>query len=241
VFFDAAETVQVERSGNGLEDVAIPLRVQAAAALGSLRPPGALLALSVLLFDDDPRVDVLPQDRPYRTLVVRKAAARSLAVLGDPGGAAVLGVRLSRPAGELPEVLTECMDALKALDEAAALKMISPYLRNPDPYLAASAATTLAALSEPFHGVVLERLSQALVDRIDEARPAIALAIASMRCDDAVTALSDLARRGEESVALEAVAALAERGDSLARSALAAIAAEAEDHLIRMKAKRALE
>ncbi len=240
LFFDAVETVQVERSGNGLEDVAIPLRAQAAAAIASVRPPGALLALSVLLFDDDPRMEALPQDRPFRTVTVRKAAARSLAILGDPGGVAVLGVRLSRWADELPEVLVECMDALKALDEEAALKVIAPFLHGADAYLAASAAVTLASLSQPHHNAVLERLSQALIDRIDDAKSAIALAIASMRCDEAVDTLTELARYDDPPVALEAIRALAERGDAPSHAALEAIVSECEDPLVRMKAKEAL-
>lgn len=240
VFFDAARTVQVERSGNGLEDVAIPLRVRAAAALASVRPPGALLALSVLLFDDDPRMETLPQDRPFRTIAARKAAARSLAALGDPGGVAALGVRLSRRDDELPEVLVECMDALKVLDEDAALKMISPYLHDPDPYLAASAAVTLASLSQGYHGVVLTRLSQALIDRIDDARSAIALSIASMRCDEAVDALRELACGDDAAIALEAIKGLAERGDTLAKEALEAVAHKSEDRLVRIKAQEVL-
>jgi len=240
IFFDAVETFQIERSGNGLEDVAIPLRVQAAAALALVRPPGALLALSILLFDDDPRLETVPQDRPFRTIEARLAAAKALGVLGDPGGAAVLGLRLAHGAGEVPEVLVACMDALASLDESAALKVIPPYLRDPNPYLAAAAATALAGLSQPYHAAVLERLSAALADRIDGARSSIALAIASMRCDEAVGVLRALALDGEAAVALEAVSALAQRGDSPARSALEAVVRECEDRLIRMKAQELL-
>lgn len=240
LFFDAVETVQVERVDFGLEDVAVALRARAAKALGVLGPPGTLLALSILLFDDDPRVDTMPQDRPYRTAEARKSAAQALAALGDPGGVGVLGARLAHPGQETPEVLVDCMDALASLDEEAALKVISPYLSGLDAYLAASAATALAGLSRPFHDIVLKRLSKACIERIDNARPAIAYAIASMRCDEAVEALYALAHHEDPMVAVDAIRALGQRGDTQSKEALCQFLEESCDPLIRMKVKEAL-
>src|SRR5690606_39785968 len=110
VFFDAIETVQVEPSGAGLEDMAVPLRAQAAMGLAELAPPGALVDISLLLFDDQPKAPTATQHEPFVTLATRRVAARALASLGDPGGAAVLALKLRYPGNEVPEVLVECMD-----------------------------------------------------------------------------------------------------------------------------------
>lgn len=115
VFFDAIETVQVEASGAGLEDMAVGLRGRAALAMARLGLPGALLAISLLLFDDEPKAPTAPQAAPFATMLARRMAAQALAELGDPGAVAPLGLKLARPGSEVPEVLVPCMDALAAL------------------------------------------------------------------------------------------------------------------------------
>lgn len=115
VFFDAIETVQVEASGAGLEDMAVGLRGRAALAMARLGLPGALLAISLLLFDDEPKAPTAPQAAPFATMLARRMAAQALAELGDPGAVAPLGLKLAYPGSEVPEVLVPCMDALAAL------------------------------------------------------------------------------------------------------------------------------
>lgn len=115
VFFDAIETVQVEASGAGLEDMAVGLRGRGALAMARLGLPGALLAISLLLFDDEPKAPTAPQAAPFATMLARRMAAQALAELGDPGAVAPLGLKLARPGSEVPEVLVPCMDALAAL------------------------------------------------------------------------------------------------------------------------------
>lgn len=115
VFFDAIETVQVEASGAGLEDMAVGLRGRGALAMARLGLPGALLAISLLLFDDEPKAPTAPQAAPFATMLARRMAAQALAELGDPGAVAPLGLKLAYPGSEVPEVLVPCMDALAAL------------------------------------------------------------------------------------------------------------------------------
>ena len=212
VFFDAIETVQMEPSGAGFEDRAVALRAQAAAALGQLGPPGALLAISLLLFDDEPKVPTAPQEEPFATLVTRQMAARALAALGDPGGVAVLGLKLAYPGREVPEVLVECMDAVAALDAEAALKLIPPYLSHRNPYLVAGAATALATLTGRHQEPILEMLVDACFIQSQEARDAVALAVASMRGDGAISALERLSSVEDPGVRMAVVPALAQKG-----------------------------
>lgn len=236
VFFDAIETVQVEPSGAGLEDMAAPLRAQAAMALAELAPPGALVAIALLLFDDQPKAPTAPQHEPFATLATRRVAARALASLGDPGGAAVLALKLRYPGNEVPEVLVECMDALVALDEQAALKLIPQYLEHRHPYLATGAATALATLRGSAQGKVLEMLLEACHRQSQEAREGIALAIASMRGDEAIHALERLAKADDPSVRLASVSALAHKGGPASEVILSRLAKDPDAAVARRAA-----
>lgn len=220
LFFNAIETVQIEPSGAGLEDMAVGLRGQAALALSQLGLPGALLAISVLLFDDDPKVPTAPQEAPFATLLARRMAIQALSNLGDPGAVVALGLKLAYPNEEVPEVLVECMDAIARLDDKAALKLIPPYLSERNPYLVAGAATALAALSAAHLELVLDLLVDACLNQSQEAREAIALAIASMRGDDAFWALGELSTSEDPSVRMAVIPAVAHKGGAPAKEIL---------------------
>lgn len=240
VFFDAIETVQVEASGAGLEDMAVGLRGRAALAMARLGLPGALLAISLLLFDDEPKAPTAPQAAPFATMLARRMAAQALAELGDPGAVAPLGLKLARPGSEVPEVLVPCMDALAELDDEAAMKMIPPYLSGENPYLVAGAATALAALSASHQETVLEMLVEACRSQVLETKEAIALAIASMRGEGPFVALEGLAFADDPSVRMAAIPAVAQKGGPPAKEILTRLAHD-PDALVARLARRSLE
>lgn len=186
----AIHTVQVERVSNGLVDTATGLRVAAAGLLANLGAPGTLIDLAVLLFDREPNALCSEAEAPYAKLATRTAAARAIGALGDPGGGAVLAVRLAFPEGELTEVLGECMDGLIALEEPRAVELLRPWLTRPDAYLAAVAATGIARVGrEQAVAILLEALPGAA----REARESLVLAIGSIRSDEARQAMAGLA------------------------------------------------
>ena len=182
-------TVQVEPVAGGMSDTATGLRVAAASLIANLRPLGALLDLAWLLFDFEPNAGCSRQERPFAKLATRTAAARAIGALGDPGGAAILNVKLSFPGEELPEVLAECMDGLAALREPRTLELLHPFLEGTSAYLCASAGAAMAAAA----GV---KVLDLLLDRLDraprDAREPLVYAIGSIRSDRAREALERL-------------------------------------------------
>lgn len=204
----AIRSVQVEPAGFGLSDTATGLRAGAAGVLGNLRPRGALLDLAWLLNDDEPNAPCSHSEAPYAKLATRVAAARAIGALGDPSGAALLAVKLAFPHGELPEVLTECMDGLVALREPRTVELLRPYLAHRDPYLVASAATAIAAVGG---SEAVPILVAALDEVMADAWEAMIYAIASIRADAAVDALRALTHHDEERIQKIARTVLGER------------------------------
>jgi HEAT repeat protein len=240
VFLSAVRTYQPERTGNGMDDTAIPLRVQAARALAELHIPGALLRLALLLFDTEPRVPTSDAEKPYATMTTRVAAARALGSLGEPGAAAILGLRLAYGHDEVAEVLVECMDALAELDEAAMIELATPYLKHRDAYLVAGAATALARMPAPYHEQVLPLLQTACESASGEACISVALAIAAVRSAAAVDCLAELADYHQLEVRLAAVTALRERGDEDGVRVLHDLAQRTGDRQVAAAARAAL-
>lgn len=208
VLFDAIDTYQVERSGNGLEDMAVPLRVQAAAALGALRPPGALTALTLALFDVEPKVELPPQEKLFAMASVRKAAAQALGILADPGAVAVLVLKLRFKGQELDEIIIECMDSLVALDSGIAMRYVTPMLFELSESLVVGAATALAHTEAIYHAQIVKLLLDVIEDTSSTCRAGIALALASMRSTEAEEGLKTLLDHSDEEVRLAAQQAL---------------------------------
>lgn len=186
----AIHTVQVERVSGGLVDTATGLRVAAAGLLANLQAPGELIDLAVLLFDRERNAPCSEAEAPFAKQATRVAAARAIGALGDPGGGAVLALKLAFPEGELTEVLAECMDGLVALEERRVVELLGPWLTRPDPYLAAVAATGIARVGR---GRAVETLLEALPLAVREAREPLVLAIGSIRSDEARRAVAELA------------------------------------------------
>jgi HEAT repeat protein len=227
IYLRAIKTIQIEPSGMGVEDVAVPLRMKAATALATFRLPGALLALAILLVDD--------------VAMARSAAVQALVHLGDPAAAALLGMRLARPTDEEPEILVNCMDALVDLDEQVALELIPRFLETADPYLIAGAATALASLGPEYHTQVLSILEKACNRAAAQAREAIILAVASMRSEAVTASLMRLADHYDEGVRLATVPALELRADADSQKVLHKLAQRTTDRQVCRAAKQALD
>jgi hypothetical protein len=193
----AIRTVQVEMVGFGLEDTGIGLRSLGAGLLALLRPPGALLELALLLNDFEPNTNCSVLERPFAKRGPRAAAARSMGALGDPGGIALLAVKLAYPGPEIPEVLSECMDAIVALEDRAGAEFLVPYLTHLDPYLAATAATGLATL---LRSQAIPHLESALESATPGARPSLVYAIASIRGDETRACLLRLSKHSDSAI-----------------------------------------
>lgn len=88
------------------------------------------------------------------------------------------------------------------LDPQTALRLLPGYLRESDPYLVAGAATALARLEGVDGRLILEMLVEACGVGALECREAVALAIASVRLDEARERLHRLAAESDELTAL---------------------------------------
>ncbi|NLC59597.1 MAG: HEAT repeat domain-containing protein [Armatimonadetes bacterium] len=153
--FLGMRTVQVEQDGVALVDMATGLRGNCALALAQLRPPGALYALSLLLFD------LIPTESGFQWVEPTRAAAEALGHLGDPAGMVPLALRLAGgialrsdgptavapglsaswlptaapavppPSREQiePDLVVACMNAAVTLDPEQAVPLVAPYLR----------------------------------------------------------------------------------------------------------------
>ncbi|MDB4897289.1 MAG: hypothetical protein JWN15_3551 [Firmicutes bacterium] len=193
----AVRSVQVEAVGFGLSDTATGLRVAGAGLLANLRVPDALIDLAWLLHDFVPNANCSAAEAPFAKMAARVAAARAIGALGDPAGAAILGVKLAFPHAEVPDVLAECMDALVALREPRAFEFLQPWLASTNPYLVATAGTALAAAD----GLkALPLLVSALEDAVADAREPLVYAIGSIRADAAREALLRLAEHPDKRI-----------------------------------------
>ncbi|HLO01773.1 MAG TPA: HEAT repeat domain-containing protein, partial [Symbiobacteriaceae bacterium] len=179
----AIKTVQIEVVSFGPQDSGKGLRASAALLLSNLRPPGALLELGLLLFDDAPNE---AREGSRHKAPCRQAAATAIGQLGDPAGAVLLAVRLQQSQGEEPEVLAEAMDALVALAEPRTVELLTPWLSVTDPYLVATAATGIAAVGR---AAAVPLLLAALEGAMREAKEPLVYALGSVRADEGREAL----------------------------------------------------
>lgn len=184
----AIKTVQIEVLTFGPQDSGKGLRASAALVLANLRPPGALMDLGLLLFDDAPNE---ARETARHKAPCRQAAAKAIGQLGDPAGAVLLAVRLQQAEGEEPEVLSEAMDGLVALSEPRTLELLAPWLSHADPYLVATAATGIAAVGR---AAAVPLLLVALEGALREAKEPLLYALAAVRADEGREALLRLSR-----------------------------------------------
>jgi hypothetical protein len=191
-FLKAARHVQLEPVWGGSEDSAPPLR---AAALVALARAEGTFSLPVLV---DGMAD------PARD--VRIASAVALGAVGSEAAGLVLRLKI-RLGDEDPDVFSECLGGLLAVEAAAHLPIVAEFLDPADPPACEAAAMALgrSRLAE-----ALEPL-KACLQRCDtsEMRQQLLLAIAILRRPAATDYLIELvATAEEESPAGEALSAL---------------------------------
>lgn len=182
------------------QDIAVTLRGASAISLAEIQADNALIDLAEMLFDGKPFPTGEDPKGP-----TRKAAAKAIAGLAEPGGEIALAIKLMYPEGESSDVLVECMEAMVALESENAVRAISPFLTSKDTYLAANAGLILAKTRLP---EVLPLLKDAMTACPDDAILPVMTAIASLRSDAACDALMELAEDCNPSVRKAAVTAL---------------------------------
>ena len=191
VFLKAARQVQFEPIWGGTEDSAPPLRAAALVALARAEGTGCLTVL----------VDAMAD--PARDM--RIASALALGAVGSEGAGLVLRLKV-RLGDDDPDVLSECLGGLLAVDPKAGLPLVAEFLepRNPVSCEAAAMALGKSRLAEalgPLRGCY-ERAHS------DELKRHILLAIAILRRPPAVDFLADLVATGVEPDAAAALSAL---------------------------------
>lgn len=209
VYLRGVRHVQLEPSFGGPVDTAARLRGLCALGLVRMNHPEAMNELARLLAD--------------RESDARIMAARALAHSGDARGEALL--RFKAHLGDAdPQVLVECFVALLRLAPEASLGFVAEHLESGDAALVEAAA---AALGESRNPQALGPLGRAYERTLDAAaRQALLLAMAALRCDEAVEFL---------------LARLAEAEGKTAEAILTALATFRHDPAIRIRVQQAVE
>jgi HEAT repeat protein len=191
VFLKAARHVQLEPVWGGTEDSAPPLRAAALVALARAEGMGSLPVLVDAMAD--PAKDV------------RIAAAVALGAVGTEGAGLVLRLKV-RLGDKDPDVLSECLGGLLAVDPKANLPLVAEFL-DPGNAVACEAAamalgkSRLAEALDPLRGC-WQRSHSA------ELRQHVLLAIAILRRPPAVDFLADILATEPEPDAIAALSAM---------------------------------
>jgi hypothetical protein len=191
VFQKAARHVQLEPVWGGSEDSATPLRAAALVALarteGSRSLPLLVDAMS------DPAKDV------------RIAAALALGNVGTESAGLVLRLK-ARLGDEDPDVLSECLGALLAVDPGEYLAFVTEFL---EPGAAGTCEAAALALGKSRLPEALEPLKACWQQSpFPELRQQVLLAIAILRRPVAIDFLLELVASEPEPTAIAALAAL---------------------------------
>ncbi len=208
----AAAHVQREPVFGGRVDTAVDLRGTAAMALAESAGGDVLVDLAHLLADPE--------------APVRASAARAIAVHGRDGGVPLLHLKALAGDAE-PRVVAECLLSVLRLDPRDGLAFVASFFDRGD----AAAEAAAVALGESRRADALPLL-RGWLDRASHrglSRTAL-LAIASLRRDEAIDLLLELAREEPGPLAREALSALASvgGGEALYERARAAIEARPE-------------
>jgi HEAT repeat protein len=191
VFQKAASHVQLEPVFGGSEDTAVPLRAAAIIALARIEGSGSLNLLVDAM--TDPAKDV------------RIASAMAMGAIG--GEAAGLLLRLKARIGDRdPDVLSECLSGLLAVNPRENLPFVAGFL---EPGNAAKCEAAALALGKSRLPEALEPLKAcARQSLFSEAGPQVLLAIAMLRLPAAIDYLVELVASESEKEATSALSAL---------------------------------
>jgi hypothetical protein len=191
VFDKAARHVQLEPVWGGSEDTAPPLRAAGLVALARVEGAGCSAVLVDALID------------PARD--VRVAAAVALGALGTDAAGLVLRLKV-RVGDRDPDVLSECLGALLAVNPGENLPVVAGFLdpRNEDACEAAAMALGRSRLPEALDP--LRACFEAADSR--ELRQHVLLAVAILRRPAAIDYLCDLVATGPEPTAAAALSSL---------------------------------
>jgi HEAT repeat protein len=191
VFRRAARHVQPEPVWGGMEDSAPPLRAAAVVALARAEGPGCLPVLVDAMAD--PAKDV------------RIAAASALGAVGTEGAGLVLRLKV-RVGDRDPDVLSECLGGLLAVDPGENLSLVARFLEPSDPASCEAAALALGKSRLP---EALDPLKQCWQRcHSPELRQQVLLAIAILRRPGATDYLMELVASETEPTAIAALSAL---------------------------------
>lgn len=200
VFLAGVQHVQLEPVMGGRQDTAAALRGVCLMALVHAQHPRALVHAATMLADHE--------------RAARLAALRALAASGRPDVAEPL-TRLRLASGDDdPEVITECMSTLLALNPSDNLAVVGTHLAGKDSTMAEAAALAVGAtrVAGGF-GLLRDQLELGvLADR----RRTLMLAMAMLRSDTAWQHLVEIIMDAPSAEALDAIDALGtfkEHGD----------------------------
>lgn len=184
-------TVQLEPVGGVEFDTAGHLRANCALAMAQIRAPDALRDIALLLFDDGKGMFERKDGRDVVGVEPRKAAARSLAILGTAEARVPLTLRLLHAVDEAPDVLQQCMQSLVDLEDPDAPDLLKRIIADKtDSELTVFAGLMLARARADGAELAL----RGLVARYSgDAMRAAILALASLRTQEAVKHLKELA------------------------------------------------
>ncbi|MEW4570287.1 HEAT repeat domain-containing protein [Tautonia sp. JC769] len=217
IFARASRYEQFEPVWGGSEDSAPPLRAAALVALVRIEGVGSLPMLVDALVD------------PARD--VRIAAATALAAIGNEAAGLVLRLK-ARIGDEDPDVFSECLSGLLAVDAEEYLPIVVMFLDPSNVIACESAALALGR----------SRLAEALDPLVEcwrgalstDLRRHVLLAIAILRRPAALDFLAELIASGSDSEAAEAIAALGVfKDDPSVRDRIAAVVEERDRSAIR--------
>ena len=191
VFLEAARHVQFEPVWGGSEDSAPPLRAAAIIALARVEGPGSLPLLVDAMAD--PAKDA------------RIAAAVALGAVGTEGAGLVLRLK-ARLGDEDPDVLSECLGGLLAVDPKENLPIVIGFL---DPGKAAACEAAALALGKSRLAEALDPLKECLAKVYTaDLRQQILLAIAILRRPASIDYLAGYVASEPEPNAMAALSAL---------------------------------
>jgi HEAT repeat protein len=191
VFEKAATYEQHEPVWGGTEDTAAPLRAAALIALARIEPTGSLPRLVDAIVD--PSKDV------------RIAAAQALGYVGTEAAGLLLRLK-ARMGDDDPEVFSECLSGLLAVNSREYLPFVTEFLEPDDPARCEAAALALGKSRlpdalDPLKACWPRCLSSGLKERV-------LLSIAMMRLPAAIDHLLEIVASDSERDAAAAMSAL---------------------------------